>query len=301
MPQPPPHAIDESIKETFNRLDDDIVHKSVEKVFSSPSKAAAIELLATAHAGSCALLAFYDSKDKLLRVAVTGDSRAVLGRRRVNDSGDPDFYEVHVLSMDQTGNNPKEVARLNALHPGETIVEKGRVLGWGISRAFGDAAYKWSLEVQTRLNEEYLGDRPRPNVKTPPYFTAEPEVTTTEVKSGDFLIMATDGLWDCLTNEEAVGLVGLWLNDKKSSGNVSDVITERDSLPVKVTEDQTVMYPYWRTKKRFVNADSNAATHLARSALGGADSDLTAGLLSMTSPRSRRYRYRNILTSVRTQ
>jgi pyruvate dehydrogenase phosphatase len=56
--------------------------------------------------------------------------------------------------------------------------------------SIGDAVYKWSIDIQERLHEEYLGDYPRPNVKTPPYFTVEPEVTMTEVKPGDFLIMA---------------------------------------------------------------------------------------------------------------
>jgi len=214
----------------------------------------------------------------------------------ITDADGHDFYEVHVLSVDQNGSNPEEEARLSALHPGETIVEKGRVLGWGLSRAFGDAAYKWSLDIQKRLHEEYLGDIIRPNVKTPPYFTAEPEITTITVQPGDFLVMATDGLWDCLTNEEAVGLVGLWLNDKAKDSRSALLEAEevntfkRDELPVTVLKDDTVMYPWWRTKKRFVNIDANAATHLARNAFGGADSDLTAALLSMTLPRSRRYR-----------
>ena len=83
--------------------------------------------------------------------------------------------------------------------------------------AFGDAASKWSSEIQQRLHEEFLGDRVRENVKTPPYFTAEPEITTTEVQPGDFVAFATDGLRDCLTNEEVVGLVGIWLGGRKLS------------------------------------------------------------------------------------
>ena len=313
-PQAPPDAVDEAIKTTFRQLDDEIVHEAVEKVFSTSSKAAAIELLTPARAGSCALLALYDAQDRSLRVALAGDSRAVLGRRVVprpaqkggdsnnNDrkSQDSHFYEVHVLSVDQNGNNPAEEARLNALHPGETLVEKGRVLGWGMSRAFGDAAYKWSVDIQERLAEQYLGSRPPTRVKTPPYFTAEPEVTTMKVQPGDFLIMATDGLWESLTNEEAVGLVGMWLNDKQTptrsngtqdrSNSRASAVTTPKQLPVTMAEDQTVRYPYWRTKKEFVRVDENAATHLARNALGGADTDLTAGLLQMTSPFARWFR-----------
>jgi serine/threonine protein phosphatase PrpC len=35
--------------------------------------------------------------------------------------------------------------------------------------------------------------------------TAEPDITTTEVLLGVFVVLATDGPWDCLTNEEVVG------------------------------------------------------------------------------------------------
>ncbi|KAG6011553.1 hypothetical protein E4U41_005477, partial [Claviceps citrina] len=83
---PADEAIELAIKTGFNRLDDEIVHKTVEKVFKASSKVKAAELLQPALSGSCALLSFYDSRSQLLRVACTGDSRAVLGRRS-SDSG----------------------------------------------------------------------------------------------------------------------------------------------------------------------------------------------------------------------
>jgi pyruvate dehydrogenase phosphatase len=100
-----------------------------------------------------------------------------------------------------------------------------------------------------------------------------------------------------LTNEEVVGLVGLWLNDRAKDSRPALLEAEevntfkRDDLPVTVLEDDTVMYPWWRTKKRFENVDANAATHLARNAFGGADSNSIGAVLSMTSPRHREYRY----------
>ena len=78
---PSPAVVDEAIKRGFLRLDHDIVHASVATATASKSKRAAVELLAPAISGSCALLSFYDPRTKLLRVACTGDSRAVLGRR----------------------------------------------------------------------------------------------------------------------------------------------------------------------------------------------------------------------------
>jgi pyruvate dehydrogenase phosphatase len=41
----------------------------------------ATELLKHAYAGSCAILGIYNNLERTLHVAVTGDSRAVLGRR----------------------------------------------------------------------------------------------------------------------------------------------------------------------------------------------------------------------------
>ena len=162
--------------------------------------------------------------------------------------------------------------------------------------AFGDAASKWSSEIQQRLHEEFLGDRVRENVKTPPYFTSEPEMTTTEVQPRDFVAFATDGLWDCLTNEEVVGLVAFgWVVGScqvrsRVRRRLVKNVWERDELPVKLEEDKTVMYRWWRAKKRFIDVDNNVAVHLVRNALGGAHKDLTSALLYMEPPRSRRYR-----------
>ncbi|KAH7909594.1 protein serine threonine phosphatase 2C [Hygrophoropsis aurantiaca] len=289
FPCPSPEVIDKTLKDTFLRLDDDIVNAPLERVFSSPSREAAIRLLTPAYAGSCAILGFYDSQTRLLRIALTGDSRAVLGRRTVDDSGKV-TYAVQVLSHDQNGDNESEVSRLYAEHPGEADLTKGnRVMGWGLSRAFGDARMKWSLIIQDRLLQ-YLGRTPYKNVLTPPYFTAEPVITTTEIKPGDILILASDGLWECLTNEEAVGLAGLWTT---SNGNKRPLNSEGgyapEDLPVILGNDTTTRYSQWRAPKKFTVADSNAATHLIRNAIGGADTDLTAALLSINSPRSRSY------------
>lgn len=176
---PTADAIDLAIKTGFSRLDNEIVHKSVEKVFKASSKAVAAELLQPALSGSCALLSFYDARSQLLRVACTGDSRAVLGRR--SESGK---WTATALSEDQTGGNPNEAARMRKEHPGEdNVVRNGRVLG-GLepTRAFGDAVYKWSRDTAYKLRENFFGRSPSPLLKTPPYVTAEPVVTTTKIQ-----------------------------------------------------------------------------------------------------------------------
>ncbi|KAJ5054914.1 uncharacterized protein L3040_001176 [Drepanopeziza brunnea f. sp. 'multigermtubi'] len=302
---PSSEAIEAAIKTGFNRLDHEIVHESVEKVLKANSKLVAAEVLAPALSGSCALLSFYDSKSKLLRVACTGDSRAILGRR-----GESGKWVATPLSVDQTGGNPEEEARMRKEHPGEpNVVRNGRVLG-GLepSRAFGDATYKWSREVSERLKQSFFGRTPSQLLRTPPYVTAEPVVTTTKIQpeKGDFVVMATDGLWEMLTNEEVVGLVGQWIEKQSGEANGSSwakMFGQPKGLPVEQSakkhgandgQKTPIRQQQWGVKggesERFVVEDKNVATHLVRNALGGKDKDVLCALLTLPSPYSRRYR-----------
>lgn len=305
-PNPSDEAIQAAMKTGFTRLDNEIVHESAQKVMKGNSKLVAAELLAPALSGSCALLSFYDTNTGLLRVACTGDSRAILGRR--SDSGK---WAATALSTDQTGSNQDEEARMRKLHPGEDhVIRNGRVLG-GLepTRAFGDATYKWTRQVSERLKESFFGRTPSNLLKTPPYVTAEPVVTTTKIQPerGDFVVMATDGLWEMLSNEEVVGLVGQWIDkhSSESNGNSASSWTKmftatQKGLPVEVSKDNgnsgqkaPIRQRQWGVKEsdRFVVEDKNVATHLVRNALGGKDKDMVCALLSLPAPYSRRYRY----------
>lgn len=296
-------AVDAAIKQGFVRLDNDIVHSSVDQVFKSNSRRAAAELLAPALSGSCALLAFYDSQSKDLKVACAGDSRAVLGRRSENGK-----WSATPLSEDQTGGTPSEMKRLREEHPGEpNVVRNGRILGQlEPSRSFGDAFYKWSKQTQDKIKRQFFGRTPHPLLKTPPYVTAEPVITTTKVEpaQGDFVVLATDGLWEMLSNEEVVGLVGQWIEEQQAgSGNkswVRSLFSSQPQLPVETPQETTTdgqrrpirqqQYDISGAANRFVVEDKNAATHLVRNAMGGKDKDMLCALLTLPSPYSRRYR-----------
>ena len=307
---PTPESIEKAIKAGFLRLDNEIVHESVKKVTKAQSKNVAAELLAPALSGSCALLSFYDSRSNLLRVACTGDSRAVLGRRGPNGK-----WTATPLSEDQTGGTPSEEERLRREHPGEPyVVKNGRILG-GLepSRAFGDAHYKWSPQTHAEMGKLYFSRRPSSLFKSPPYVTAEPIITTTKIEpaKGDFVVMATDGLWEMLTNEEVVGLVGQWLEDQKGAKGqntqanswLRSWTSAQKALPVEHNDGESdgsgqrapIRQTQWGTtmsmNERFVVKDKNAATHLVRNALGGKDQDQLSALLTLPSPYSRRYRY----------
>ncbi|KAI1913887.1 [Pyruvate dehydrogenase [acetyl-transferring]]-phosphatase 1, mitochondrial [Ophidiomyces ophidiicola] len=304
---PSPEAIDAAIKRGFVNLDNEIVHWSVDKVLKANSKRVAAELLAPALSGSCALLAFYDSQSSMLRVACTGDSRAVLGRRAANGK-----WTATPLSEDQTGSTESEIQRLRQEHPGEdNVVRNGRVLGnLEPTRAFGDAFYKWKRDTQDKIKRQFFGRTPHQYLKTPPYVTAEPVVTATQVdpQKGDFLVLATDGLWEMLSNDEVVGLVGQWLEHQRASAQGKDGVkgwlqswwSQEGQLPIEksVREDATgqrapirqLQYNIPQSETRFVIEDKNAATHLIRNALGGKDKDMMCALLTLPSPYSRRYR-----------
>lgn len=215
--QPDSDTIDYCIKQGFLKLDQEIVQESLRKLLKDPFVKDNVMNALPAASGACGLLTFYNAATQDLKVAVTGDSRAVLGS--LNEQGE---WTAKSLSVDQTGDNPEEVDRILSQHPPNeksTAVRNGRVLGsLQPTRAFGDFRYK--LKEIDGFKIEDLPDHlkvyfraPPKQLLTPPYVTAEPVVSTTKVNPGknDFLVIGSDGLYEMLSNEEIVGLVVRWL------------------------------------------------------------------------------------------
>ncbi|KAG7294197.1 hypothetical protein NEMBOFW57_004267 [Staphylotrichum longicolle] len=290
----PPAAVDavrNAIMRAFVSLDDSITKAALDTPQSNEPLHEKVKLLAPGYAGSCALLSLYDPSSTTLHVACTGDSRAVLGRQKPDGT-----WEAVPLSVDQTGSNADEIARINREHPGEedTIAKDGRVLGFAVSRAFGDGRLKWPLELQQTLWRKFNGPAPltpRYDVRTPPYMTAEPVVTATRIDpdTPSFLIMASDGLWDNLSNQQAVDLVGKWLRMSGAREGNSEAAPPRY---------ETLDFSHFRkglVERRFTEArttvqDENAAVHLVRNSLGGNHHELIASRLAFSAPFSRRLR-----------
>lgn len=230
----------------------------------------------------------YDPTTSTLQVACTGDSRAVLGQE-----GPEGKWEAIPLSVDQTGNNPEEEARISKEHPGEEgIIKDGRVLGLVVSRAFGDCRWKWPVELQTGQRKRLYSPRPlapKYDIRTPPYITAEPVVTTTKIdpKKPSFLILATDGLWDALTSQQSVDLVTGWLEPR--------ALRDSSCTPEPIHEPFDFDH-FWRgaswkfVAERTTFQDENVAVHLVRNSLGGNHHELLAGRLAFSSPFSRNLR-----------
>ncbi|KAK8545219.1 hypothetical protein V6N13_066509 [Hibiscus sabdariffa] len=99
-----------------------------------------------------------------------GDSRAVLCRGT----------ETIPLTVDQKPDRQDELMRIES--------EGGKVINWNGARVFG------VLAMSRAIGDRYLK----------PWIIPVPEVTfTTRTDEDECLILASDGLWDVMTNEEA--------------------------------------------------------------------------------------------------
>lgn len=136
-------------------------------------------------------------------VANAGDSRAVIGKKRSDGK-----YEAFAMSEDHKPDNEGEKKRIEEAGG---FVEDNRVRGiLALSRSIGDLEYKVKGE-----NKNYKKDM----------ITADPEIKIQKIEPDvSFLIIACDGIWDCLDNQQAVDKVGDLIAKKpKLSQVVEDV------------------------------------------------------------------------------
>eukprot|EP00245_Coleochaete_scutata_P004195 TRINITY_DN16472_c0_g1_i1.p1 TRINITY_DN16472_c0_g1~~TRINITY_DN16472_c0_g1_i1.p1 ORF type:complete len:673 (+),score=138.41 TRINITY_DN16472_c0_g1_i1:461-2479(+) len=131
-----------------------------------------VETIAPESTGSTAVVAVVGKAN--LVVANVGDSRAVLSRGG----------RTIALSKDHKPEREDEMARVEQAG--------GRVIFWNGWRVLG------VLAMSRAIGDRYLK----------PYVIAEPEVTFTLRSDDDeFLILASDGLWDVMENEKACDIV----------------------------------------------------------------------------------------------
>ncbi|KAI3470442.1 hypothetical protein Pfo_027105 [Paulownia fortunei] len=157
-----------------------------------------------ASVGSCCLVGIICSG--LLYIANAGDSRVVLGRL---DKAEKEVKAIQ-LSAEHNANLESVREELHSLHPNDPhiVVLKHKV--WRVkgiiqvSRSIGDAYLK-----KAEFNKAPLLPKFRlPGPFQKPILLAEPSILIQEFCHEDrFLIFASDGLWDYLSNQEAVDLV----------------------------------------------------------------------------------------------
>lgn len=278
-----------AIEQAFVRLDERILD-TAEAALAAGYPAGAAELrtlTGPAFGGSCALLLAYESNSSALRIALTGDSRAVRGQY----SPGLDAHVVDVLTKDQNVNNEEEYARIAAEHPGEASdimdTDRGDLLDIATTRAFGNHRWKWPREVVMKARSSCHSPRPLAKPRTPPYMTARPEVTTRVVHSRDFVILGSDGFWEAISNEDAVECVARWAAAKRA-GRPEEVVESKESR-----YDWNEGGQLSRTARRedFAIEDlDNVAVCLLKNVLGGRHRYMVAGAVTATAPISRMVR-----------
>ncbi|WCJ39473.1 Protein phosphatase 2C family protein [Euphorbia peplus] len=154
----------------FLKVDDEVGGKGAKTNVESDGDASdtTVEPLAPETVGSTAVVALVCSSHII--VANCGDSRAVLYRGK----------EPMPLSVDHKPNREDEYARIEA--------SGGKVIQWNGHRVFG------VLAMSRSIGDRYLK----------PWIIPEPEVMfIPRARDDECLILATDGLWDVMTNDEA--------------------------------------------------------------------------------------------------
>ncbi|XP_057410621.1 protein phosphatase 1M isoform X2 [Balaenoptera acutorostrata] len=158
---------------------EDLVVGALESAFQECDEVIGRELEASGQVGGCTALVAVTLQGKLY-VANAGDSRAILVRRD----------EVRPLSSEFTPETERQ-----------RIQQLARLLGTlAVSRGLGDHQLK-VLDT---------------NIQLKPFLLSVPQVTVLDMdqlepQEEDIVVMATDGLWDVLSNEQVARLVRSFL------------------------------------------------------------------------------------------
>lgn len=176
--------------ETFTKIDDDMLKEAGAEKLKSYTKKETDENSFTPYEGYepsesiaqyCGCTAWVCLiVDNTIYCANAGDSRCVLSK---NKTAIP-------MSFDHKPSNPEEEKRIN--EAGGTV-EWDRVNGnLNLSRALGDFTYKENQDLKP--SQQMV------------LWTPDVKIQTID-KDTEFMIIACDGIWDCMTNQEAVDFI----------------------------------------------------------------------------------------------
>nr|GAT43582.1 predicted protein [Mycena chlorophos] len=149
--------------------------------------------------GTTVLLAIIDKAKQYVWVVSLGDSCAVRGRMQKGKMVPLFMNDFH------NGENPKEVERLLSEHPGEqgVLIHNGTLGMLSVTRALGDHLMKTDMDFAWRILcwfnpcpfPPFLWQQWKENGNfTPPYLSSTPSVRKFDLRAGDRLVFASDGL-----------------------------------------------------------------------------------------------------------
>jgi protein phosphatase 1G len=136
--------------------------------------------------GCTANVCLIDEENNKIYFANAGDSRSVLCRKGVGTA----------MSVDH---KPELESEKNRIYKADGWVSEGRVKGnLNLCRSLGDLEYKQNKKLPP---EEQM-------------ITAFPDVRIEEYSSDcDYIVLACDGVWDCMTDQQICDFIGERLKD----------------------------------------------------------------------------------------
>ena len=196
-------ALEQNIAHELKLGTGDIPEQITRAFLLTDEQSRSLDIVTSGATAVCALLKSEES-GRVLYVANVGDSRAVLcSRNGLEDTNSPNTlnYRAQRLSYDHRAEDEEEQKRIKA---SGGFITRSRVLGiLAVSRSFGDHGMK-------------------------DFVISEPYVTTTHLGKSEecpFLILACDGLWDVMTDQEAIEMV-LELGPEKNEEAAKILVTQ---------------------------------------------------------------------------
>ena len=144
-------------------------------------------------------------------IANVGDSRAIMFNRRglifetIDHKPDEPNEKIRIESVGGQVNPPDRYSSVYRVN------HRGHTNGLAVSRGFGDFLWKISGTYSEPIYNE-----------TDSIVSPEPEMTMVTGVTGDYLVIATDGLWDVLTSQEVADIV---INSKEFK-NVGETLSQ---------------------------------------------------------------------------
>ncbi|CAK9186291.1 unnamed protein product [Ilex paraguariensis] len=190
----------EVIRKAFEATEEEFLHL-VNRLWLDQPQIASV--------GSCCLVGAISND--ILYVANLGDSRAVLGRR-LSDGHKSNSSPVVAerLSTDHNVGDEEVRKEVEALHPDDSHIVVYTRGSWRIkgiiqvSRSIGDVYLKKPEFNREPLFQQYASPIPLKRA----VMSAEPSILFRKLRPQDlFLIFASDGLWEQLSDEVAVEIV----------------------------------------------------------------------------------------------
>ncbi|CEH16810.1 pp2c-domain-containing protein [Ceraceosorus bombacis] len=187
-----------ALKRAFLGTDEDL--KSNKEFAFDPSGCTAVAALLVAGPPSQGQETAKPNVPRRIIVANAGDSRSILSYRG----------EAKPMSFDHKPQNKNELSRINMAGG---FVEFGRVNGnLALSRAIGDFEFKQNYSLPP---EEQI-------------VTADPEIISHDVDGEEeFLVLACDGIWDCLSSQEVADFVRRRIAEGKELKDICEEAMDR--------------------------------------------------------------------------